>query len=441
MDFPHDDATETLRGLRLPGHADLRRRAPLSRAPLLPDLFGQQTTHSGKDVFHAPQVAAKSSLESLSTAYTVSTVVSGLASIAGTDATYATSALFQDPAHYGEEPTRTVASPKPSSPLRTASLCGDFEEIKPPGRRRAHSGPPNPSSFEAWNPSGGSSSLSSSWGPSSADFGLDALLTYGEPSDLHAESALAPFPGVQLARESSLEWSSGYSGDEDNIAASGEDEAPTGHSRVLNWMDQEGFVSDSGPVASQDAFDSLSDGSYPDCAAVEDICDLLLRTSFGTELSELHQPSDVFLAVQTCVRELSEIIKVDGKHRAAPTGSSASANAWSGPSRQGSSRKRSSRRDDDDDDELIDEGDGRGQDGDDGDGREGDGWSSKRSGPSKRSKKPPIEDCYACPFRKRNPLRFNVRDHSNCALGAFSDMANLKYGATYKALGAGRMLI
>lgn len=33
---------------------------------------------------------------------------------------------------------------------------------------------------------------------------------------------------------------------------------------------------------------------------------------------------------------------------------------------------------------------------------------------------------FSCPFRKRNPIRFNVRDHGNCALNPFADFALLK---------------
>lgn len=33
---------------------------------------------------------------------------------------------------------------------------------------------------------------------------------------------------------------------------------------------------------------------------------------------------------------------------------------------------------------------------------------------------------FSCPFRKRNPLRFNVRDHGSCALNPFADFALLK---------------
>lgn len=32
----------------------------------------------------------------------------------------------------------------------------------------------------------------------------------------------------------------------------------------------------------------------------------------------------------------------------------------------------------------------------------------------------------SCPFRKRNPTRFNVRNHGGCALASFADFALLK---------------
>lgn len=33
---------------------------------------------------------------------------------------------------------------------------------------------------------------------------------------------------------------------------------------------------------------------------------------------------------------------------------------------------------------------------------------------------------YSCPFRKRNPLRFNVRDYQTCALSSFPDISQVK---------------
>lgn len=63
------------------------------------------------------------------------------------------------------------------------------------------------------------------------------------------------------------------------------------------------------------------------------------------------------------------------------------------------------------------------QDGDD----ECDDEPKKRrdAGPSKRAKLDPVR--LSCPFRKKNPLRFNVRDHRLCALTVFTDTAELRY--------------
>lgn len=33
---------------------------------------------------------------------------------------------------------------------------------------------------------------------------------------------------------------------------------------------------------------------------------------------------------------------------------------------------------------------------------------------------------YPCPFRRRNPIRFNIRDHENCGRRPFLDMSELK---------------
>lgn len=63
------------------------------------------------------------------------------------------------------------------------------------------------------------------------------------------------------------------------------------------------------------------------------------------------------------------------------------------------------------------------QDGDD----ERDERDNKRkgSGPSKRPK--PNSFRMSCPFRKKNPLRFNVRDYRLCALTVFTDTAELRW--------------
>lgn len=49
--------------------------------------------------------------------------------------------------------------------------------------------------------------------------------------------------------------------------------------------------------------------------------------------------------------------------------------------------------------------------------------------PSKRIKPSPKEDenlRLSCPYRKRNPHRFNVRDHHSCAMTYFPKFAELR---------------
>ncbi|OIW32705.1 hypothetical protein CONLIGDRAFT_668344 [Coniochaeta ligniaria NRRL 30616] len=97
-----------------------------------------------------------------------------------------------------------------------------------------------------------------------------------------------------------------------------------------------------------------------------------------------------------------------------PTNASTSSSATS-------SSQRSSTRSDKGKRKSRDSGDDD-QDGDD----ECDDEPSKRreSGPSKRPKLDPVR--LSCPFRKKNPLRFNVRDHRLCALTVFTDTAELR---------------
>ena len=68
-------------------------------------------------------------------------------------------------------------------------------------------------------------------------------------------------------------------------------------------------------------------------------------------------------------------------------------------------------------------GDGNGDD----EGIEDEGSGSeqptKRGGHNKRRR---IVGEYGCPYRKRNPLRFNIRDHEQCANKSFKNMTEVK---------------
>lgn len=49
--------------------------------------------------------------------------------------------------------------------------------------------------------------------------------------------------------------------------------------------------------------------------------------------------------------------------------------------------------------------------------------------PDREAKKPRLSRAttnLSCPFRRRNPLRFNVRDYPRCTLGPFSNITLLK---------------
>lgn len=44
----------------------------------------------------------------------------------------------------------------------------------------------------------------------------------------------------------------------------------------------------------------------------------------------------------------------------------------------------------------------------------------------KKSRMPPESLRFACPFRKHDPLRFNIRDHYDCSAESFGGIAKLK---------------
>lgn len=98
-----------------------------------------------------------------------------------------------------------------------------------------------------------------------------------------------------------------------------------------------------------------------------------------------------------------------------PTSSSASSSAT------GSSHRSPTRGDDQGKRKARDDGD---EDQDSDDERDDEVNKRRDSGPSKRAKLVSVR--MSCPFRKKNPLRFNVRDYRLCALTVFTDTAELR---------------
>lgn len=70
-----------------------------------------------------------------------------------------------------------------------------------------------------------------------------------------------------------------------------------------------------------------------------------------------------------------------------------------------------------------------GKDNSGGGGGEG-GWGPAKGPPALRTSDAILQakkgSVFACPFRKKNPLQFNIREHGECSYEGFS-MADLKY--------------
>jgi len=173
----------------------------------------------------------------------------------------------------------------------------------------------------------------------------------------------------------------------------------------------------------------------PNEGLIEDLCNYVLQRAFNTELSEIHGRSDAWEVVARCWHELSRIIEAEENHNAsacdgseAPScGASSASGSGSGSggghsgNGNGGGRKRANQYTRDNDGSSGDGFNADGSGGDD-DGRSGDGAGMS----SKKLKVVEADQKFSCPYRKRNPLRFNVRDHQTCANQPYTSMANLK---------------
>lgn len=167
-------------------------------------------------------------------------------------------------------------------------------------------------------------------------------------------------------------------------------------------------------IAQEDASTTADNISHEEAASV---LSFALQLLYGIDLNEtsLSQGTAQNL-VANFVQDIDNHIwqaPSDGQlSHTMSTGSS-----WSTPSqeasggdRRGGKRKKQGRRDDDGDE--FSDGDGLG------------------SLPTKRPRTTPREEenlRLSCPFRKRNPHRFNVRDHHSCAMTYFPKFAELRY--------------
>ncbi|KAH6851352.1 hypothetical protein B0I37DRAFT_373828 [Chaetomium sp. MPI-CAGE-AT-0009] len=168
---------------------------------------------------------------------------------------------------------------------------------------------------------------------------------------------------------------------------------------------------------------------------IHEVCDLVLQQAFGVHLHHVAltgAASSVYESVSYCLDELSHVVLNSGLSNTGivmdestwgrtgtnsvpiwPAGGvadgiSSGGGGGGGQGNGGGSRKR------------FNAGDGHG--GGAGDGSPGGGKRQKVSQTQQQS--PDMH--FSCPFRKRNPIRFNVRDFQSCAVQSFPDVPQLK---------------
>ncbi|EWZ81955.1 hypothetical protein FOWG_14371 [Fusarium oxysporum f. sp. lycopersici MN25] len=163
---------------------------------------------------------------------------------------------------------------------------------------------------------------------------------------------------------------------------------------------------------SNDDEDDSEDVSQEDANSV---LNYALQVIYGVDLNDVSIPQD---KVQSLVSNFTQDIgqhiwqsASDGQlsHTMSTSSSSSTPSQDANGDRRGGKRKKQGRREDD------------GEEFSDG---EGSGYL-----PTKRSRPNPKEDenlRLSCPFRKRNPHRFNVRDHHSCAMTYFPKFAELR---------------
>lgn len=254
----------------------------------------------------------------------------------------------------------------------------------------------------------------------------------GEGDDLSAPTnpiALRPGPSPEPARGPSPSHS-GPSPlpDESHVAE------PSASDRLhikVEMTREDSDLTQSDHTISQKGQDSEADAQSPERDVVENVCDQVLRDAFHIGLEEL-ATTDAAAAAYEATRyfldELSRIVPTNsaawapsqsqmtrdpGGYGQAQASSPSQGNGGGHGSRQngGGNKRRPS-----------DDGNDPNQDGyDDGYGSGGNGKRPRTDGQSQ------AEDQYlSCPFRKRNPVKFNVRDFLSCATQSFPDVSQLK---------------
>lgn len=193
---------------------------------------------------------------------------------------------------------------------------------------------------------------------------------------------------------------------------------PPGRRRSL--LDETSSLMDIKPYGSCDA--------DPSEALASRIAASILREGYGVQAANSMVPLKVQDAVGRCLQEVSTTVDNEHPQWALPTyfadefrSSTPSSDSDQFSDYSGcSNRKRTSDNAGDNDRNLFRYDQAQ-------DGRER--RDSRHRGLDQRKKAKAVDGskAYPCPFRRRNPVMFNVRDHEHCAKRPFSDIPELKY--------------
>ncbi|KAL0470403.1 hypothetical protein QR685DRAFT_571524 [Neurospora intermedia] len=176
-----------------------------------------------------------------------------------------------------------------------------------------------------------------------------------------------------------------------------------------------------------------------DAGLIQDVCEQILRQAFDTEYDDIAHTDaagEAYNTVSYCLDELSRILPDEslfssaiciqelprGAGHIAPAQQEGSGSS-SGTGRRGGVNNGSQKRPNDDGNGYPsrgpEDGSGPGDRGLDGGGNDG---GNKRA----RITTELGDQGLSCPFRKRNPERFNIRDHQQCAVRPFDNIYELK---------------
>lgn len=234
--------------------------------------------------------------------------------------------------------------------------------------------------------------------------------------------------GGGLAKETKTDVTKEATSHDADTPTAGNESSPEGLSPLI-------MTSDSNELEDMET----SPSPVLDAGLIQDVCEQILRQAFGTEYDDIAHTDaagEAFNAVSYCLDELSRILPDDRLFNAAiciqelprEVGHTAPAcqegsGSNSGSGRCGRANSGSQKRPNDDGDDYPNRGSGDGSspgDRDFGDG--GNGGGSKRARMAAESGGQGL----SCPFRKRNPEKFNIRDHLYCAVRPLDDITALK---------------